>query len=132
MSEHPFAVTDQFNALAMQEFMRQPELYWPTRDALSPPPETVDFVGHMADPTVWTLAGMMRDHIVGYVQFVKRTTIMAEITVAFHPQYRGAIAKAMTQYAIGLAFDPERAIMKLIAEIPADNRAARLGAGALG
>jgi RimJ/RimL family protein N-acetyltransferase len=126
-----FAVTDRFDPLAMQAFMRQPELYWPVRDALSPQPEQVDFVAHMLEPTVWTLAGTLRGHIVGYVQFVARTTVMVELTAGFHPQFRGRIAKAIVQYAIGLTFR-DRGVLKIIALVPADNRAARYGTALLG
>lgn len=132
MSEQAgFDVTDRFDAQAMQAFMRQPALYWPVRDALAPQPEQVDFVGHMLEPTVWTLAGTLNGHIIGYVQFVARTSVMSELTVGFHPQCRGRIAKALTQYAIGLAFR-DHGLLKLIACIPADNRAAQFGARLLG
>jgi hypothetical protein len=126
-----FVMTEQFNPNAMQEFMRRPELYWPVRDALSPQPETVDFITHMQNPSVWTLAATLEDMIIGYVQFVARTTVMVEITVAFHPQCRGKIAKAFTQHAIGMLFR-DRTVTKVIACIPADNRAARWGACAIG
>lgn len=126
-----FNVTDRFDPTAMQAFMRQPELYWPVRDALSPQPEAVDFVAHMLEPTVWTLAGTLRGHIVGYVQFTARTSVMVEMTVGFHPQFRGRIAKAIVQHAIGLTFR-DRGVLKIIACVAADNRAARLGTSLLG
>lgn len=126
-----FNVTDRFAPLDMQAFMRQPELYWPVRDALSPQPENVDFVSQMLEPTVWTLAGTLRGHIIGYVQFCARTTVMVELTVGFHPQFRGKIAKAIVQHAIGLTFR-DRGVLKIIACVPTDNRAAIYGTRQLG
>ena len=126
-----FAVTDRFDAESMAAFMRQPALYWPTQDALAPPPEEVDFVGRMHTPSVWTYAATLRGQIIGYVQFAARTSVMSEITVGFHPQCRGRIAKVIVQHAIGLAFR-DLGVLKIIACIATDNRAARYGVARLG
>ena len=131
MSDAGFGMTDRFDPHVMQTFMRQPALYWPVRDALSVPPEQMNFVEHMMEPSVWTLAGTLGGHIIGYVQFTARTSVMSEITVGFHPQCRGRIAKALTAHAIGLLFR-DHGVLKIIACVPADNRAARWGACALG
>lgn len=131
MSDVGFAVTDRFDAEAMQVFMRQPELYWPTQDALAPQPETVDFTERMLSPSVWTYAVTLSGHICGYVQFVARTSVMSELTVGFHPQCRGKIAKIVVAHAIGLAFR-DLGVLKIIACIPADNKPAIYGVRVLG
>lgn len=131
MAQDGFNVTDRFDAESMAAFMRQPALYWPTRDALAPEPEQVDFVGQMQTPSVWTYAATLNNHIVGYVQFSARTSVMSELTVGFHPQCRGQIAKALTRHCIGLAFR-DLGVLKVIACIAADNRAARYGVRQLG
>lgn len=126
-----FAVTDRFDAEAMQAFMRRPDVYWSSGDALMPPPEAMNFVEHMAHPDVYTLAATHAGHVVGYVQFNRRTSIGAEIHVGFHPQYRGFVAKRVIEYAIGLVFR-DKGLLKLWATVPSDNRAAVLGAKAIG
>lgn len=126
-----FAVTDRFDPEVMQAFMRRPDVYWSAADALMPPPEAMDFVGHMAHPDVYTLAATHGGHVVGYVQFNKRTSIGAEIHVGFHPQYRGIVAKRVVEYAIGLVFR-DKGLLKLWAIVASDNRAAVLGAKAIG
>lgn len=124
-------VAEQFDPLAMQAFRRRPDVYWSSTDALSPPPEALDFVGHMLHPDVWTIAGMLDGHIFGYVEFNRRTSIGAEIHVGFHPQFRGVIARAVTQFAIHKAFN-EKMLVKIWAPIPSDNKAALYGARHLG
>lgn len=126
-----FAVTEAFDIGDMQAFMRRPDVFWPGADALSPPPEALDFAEHMLHPDTWIVAGTFRGHIIGYVKFIKRTSIGAEIHVGFHPQFRGQIAGAVCKYAIALAFK-ERGFLKLWAIIPSDHRAALWGAYALG
>jgi RimJ/RimL family protein N-acetyltransferase len=121
--ENQIGATDNFNHAAMQDFMRIPELYWSAADALSPQPEQIDFVGHMAHPDTWTVAITYDQYIVGYVQFIRRTSIGAEIHVGFHPNFRGHIAKGAIQYAIGVAFGVKH-LLKLWAIIPSDNRPA--------
>lgn len=123
--------TDQFSPEAMQALRRRPDLYWAMSDALAPPPENVDFIEHMLHPDVWTVAGTLNGYVFGYVEFVRRTSIGAEIHVGFHPQFRGVIARAITQYAISRAFG-EKGLVKLWAPIPSDNRAALFGARHLG
>lgn len=126
-----FAVTDVFNPVAMQEFRRRPDIYWAGADALSPPPEALDFVGHMLHPDVWTVAGTLGGIIFGYVEFNRKTSIGAEIHVAFHPQFRGKIARAVTLEAIRRAF-AYKGLIKLWAPIPSDNRRALMGARLIG
>lgn len=116
-----FAATDRFDPFEMQSLMQMPEIYWQASDALAPQPEEMDFVGHMAHPHTWTLAATYDAHIIGYVQFVRRTSIGAEIHTGFHPQFRGnAIPKKMCEYAIGQAFI-EKQLHKLWAIIASDN-----------
>lgn len=125
------AVTDRFEPEAMQAFRRRSDLFWEGADALSPPPESLDFIAHMLHPDVWTVAGVIAGHIFGFVEFNKRTSIGAEIHVGFHPQFRGRIARAVTLYAIGLAFK-ERGLLKLWAPIPSDHKAALMAARLIG
>lgn len=122
-----FSATDQFDPQQMQSFMRRPDIYWPAMDAMAPPPETMDFIGHLMSPYTWTVAAMWSGEIIGYVQFVTRTSVGAELSVAFHPQARGRVAKAFTEYAVGRAFS-ERGLLKLWAIIPSDNRRAIMAA----
>jgi RimJ/RimL family protein N-acetyltransferase len=122
-----FTASDQFDPMQMQEFMRRPEVYWALNDAMAPPPEAMDFAEHLMNPTVWTVAALWDQHIIGYVQLCQRTSIGAEMTVAFHPQARGRVARTFTEYAIGRAFT-ERGLLKLWAIIPSDNRRAIMAA----
>jgi RimJ/RimL family protein N-acetyltransferase len=126
-----FAATDNFNHEAMQDFMRIPEIYWSAADALSPQPEQIDFVGHMSHPDTWTVAIHYGEFIVGYVQFIKRTSVGAEIHTGFHPNFRGRVAKEAIQYAIGIAFSVKH-LLKLWAIVPSDNRPAIVLARAVG
>lgn len=131
MSQVQFGMTEQFDPVDMQEVMRSVDIYWAARDALSPPPEAVNFIDHLLHPDTWTLAATLGPAIIGYVQFIKRTSVMAEMGVGFRPQFRGKIAKAMTQYAIGQAFT-QKGLLKIIAIISADNRPSRYGVSLLG
>src|SRR5689334_9877062 len=83
--------TDVFDPQAMQALRRRPDIYWPSADALSPPPDNVDFISHMLHPDVWTVAGTLGGHIFGFCEFNRRTSIGAEFHCGFHPQFRGVI-----------------------------------------
>jgi RimJ/RimL family protein N-acetyltransferase len=132
MSDSPsIQVVDQFDPLAMQAFRRRPDVYWPAADALSPQPDTMDFVGHMLHPDIWTVAGTLGGHIFGYCEFNRRTSVGAEFHVGFHPQFRGKIALEVCRFAIGRAFG-EKGLVKLWSPIASDNRGAVLGALRLG
>jgi RimJ/RimL family protein N-acetyltransferase len=131
MEQLAFSVSDRFDPAIMQEFMRRPDVYWDVRDALAPQPESVDFVSHMLHPDVWTVAAKLGEHIVGYIQFNRRTSVMAEMTVAFHPQARGRVARTFVQIALQVAFT-EKGLLKVLACIPDDNRAAIYGVRHLG
>lgn len=124
-------VTDRFDPAAMQEFMRQPAIYWPGTDAMAPAPESIDFVGYMLQPHIWTLAATHGPYIVGFVYFDLRTSIGAELHVGFHPQFRGVAAREVVRFALAKAFK-EKGILKVWAPIPSDNRAALFGARHLG
>jgi RimJ/RimL family protein N-acetyltransferase len=126
-----FSATDQFDPYAMQEFMRRPEIYWAVSDTMSPPPEAMDFIGHLTSPYVWTVAALWQQDIIGYVLFETRTTVSAVLHVAFLEGARGQVARAFTQHAIGRAFT-ERGLLKLWAFVPTDNRRALMGARHLG
>lgn len=122
-----FSATDQFDPYKMQAFCRRPEIYWAINDAMSPQPEAMDFISHLMSQYTWTVAAQWDGEIIGYVQFVQRTSVAAEMTVGFHPQARGRVARTFTEYAIGRAFT-ERGLLKLCAVIPADNRRAIVAA----
>lgn len=122
-----FSATDSFDPHEMQAFCRRPDIYWAINDAMSPPPEAMDFISHLLSPYTWTVAAQWNGEIIGYVQFVQRTSVGAELTVAFHPQARGRVARTFTEYAIGRAFT-ERGLLKLWAIVPADNRRAIVAA----
>ena len=109
--------------------MRHPDIYWPTRDAIAPQPENVHFI--FDDPEVWTVAALWDGHIIGYVQFIRKTSIGAEVHTAFMPEFRGKPAKAIGQFAIAKAFT-EKALLKLWAPIPSDNRPAMMAARLMG
>jgi RimJ/RimL family protein N-acetyltransferase len=66
---------------------------------------------------------MYDELIIGYVLFVKRTSVGAEIHCGFHPQARGKIAKACIEDAIHRAFT-DKGLVKLWGIIPSDNRRA--------
>lgn len=121
MSEQTFTITDRFDPVAMQEFMRRPDMYWPATDALAPPPDSIDFIAHLLHSDTYTLACCVLDHLVGYVKFVKRTSISAEIHVAFLPQLSGQAKKAFGQAAVGRAFS-DLGLINLWATIPSDQR----------
>lgn len=126
-----FNVTDRFDPHAMQEFMRQPAIYWPGTDAMAPDPGSIDFVGYMCQSHIWTLAATHGPYIVGYVYFDVRTSIGAELHVGFHPQYRGTLAREVVRFALAKAF-AEKGLLKVWAPIPSDNKPALYGARHLG
>lgn len=114
-------ITDRFDPNAMQAFMRRPDMYWPSTDALAPPPEAMDFIAHLLHSDTYTLACCVEDHLAGYVKFVKRTSISAEIHLAFLPQLGGRVKKAFGQAAIAKAFG-DLGLVNLWACIPSDLR----------
>lgn len=124
-------VVEAFDPQAMQAFRRRADVYWEANDALAPPPENVDIISHMLHPDVWTVAGVLAGHIFGYVEFIRRTSVGAELHVGFHPQFRGVIARAVVRLAIHRAF-AEKGLVKLWAPIASDNKAALFGARHLG
>lgn len=129
--EHQLAVTDRFDPYVMQAFMRQPDIYWAGADALAPQPEQRDFVSYLQHSDVWTLGAFHAGFVFGFVTFNQRTSVGAEIHVGFHPQYRGYIAGKVVQFALDQAFN-QKGLLKVWAPIPADNRAAIMGARRLG
>jgi RimJ/RimL family protein N-acetyltransferase len=129
--EMTFAATDRFDVDAMASFMRRPEIYWPASDCLAPPPEAMRFEEHLVSPHVWTIAATYQDQIIGYVQFIQKTTIGAEIHTGFHPKARGKVAKTMIEYAIAMAFR-DRGLTKLWGIIASDNKPALMMAASIG
>jgi len=123
VSGEDFSVTDRYEMGAMAAMMRHPAVYWSATDALAPQPEEMDFESHLAHPDTWTVAATFRGVIIGYIQFIKRTSVMAEIHTGFLPQFRGLIAKNFIKHCIGLAFT-QKGLTKLCAMIPSDNKPA--------
>lgn len=126
-----FAATDRFAVDEMAAFMRRPEIYWSASDCLAPPPEAIQFEEHLVSPHVWTVAATFHGAIIGYIQFIQKTTIGAEIHTGFHPKTRGKIAKTMIEYAIAMAFR-DRGLTKIWGIIPSDNKPALMMAAAIG
>jgi RimJ/RimL family protein N-acetyltransferase len=126
-----FDISPTLNVRDMAAFMRTPDIYWSASDALAPAPENLDLESHLVSPFVFTLTCTYGPTIVGYVQFIQRTSIGGEIHTGFHQSCRGAIAKAFIQHAIGIAFR-DKGFLKLWAIIPSDNRPAMILARHIG
>lgn len=124
-----FTVTNDHTAAA--SIMRRSDIYWSAQDAMSPPPETVDYREYLAHPDVWAVTALYNGTPVGYVVLMQRTSIGAELHVGFVRECRGLIAKTFVLHTIGVAFR-DRGLLKLWAIVPSDNRAAILGAKAVG
>lgn len=131
MTELGFHPTENFAVADMASFMRQPELYWPTTDALAPQPADMRLEEYLTSQWVWTLACCYNNNIIGYVQLNTKTSIGAEFHTGFHPNCRGRIAKVFVEYAITRAFT-DKGLLKLWALIASDNRPAILGAKSVG
>lgn len=129
--EAQWRVSDQFDPMAMQAFRRRPDIYWGGSDAMLPAPEQMDFIPHMMHPDVWIVAATLNGHIFGFVEFNRRTSVMAEIHCGFHPEFRGRIALVVVRHAIALAFR-DHGLAKLVAIIPSDHRPAIIGALRIG
>lgn len=131
VAQEDFYPSDSYSVPAMAAFMRRPDIYQSASDALAPAPEQMGFEEHLVNPHTWTLGAMFRGEIIGYVQFIQRTSIGGEIHTGFHPQCRGRIAKAFIQYAIAQAW-ATKGFLKLWALIPGDNRPALVLARTIG
>lgn len=131
VSQPQFGTTETWKLDDMTAFMKRPDIYWSASDALAPSPDQMDFTPHLLNPYVWTIGATYDGDIIGYVQFVKRTSIGAEIHAGFHPQFRGKIAKAFVLNGVARAFK-EKGLLKLWAIMPSDNRAAILMSKACG
>lgn len=125
-----FAMSERYDMQAMCQFMARPEIYWATHDRLFPQPEQVDFRPELCHPQTATFAAMYQGQIVGYVQFMRRTSISAEMHLAFREGFRGKVAKTMTLYAMSQIF--QRGMLKVWAGVPSDNRLALLAARHIG
>lgn len=126
-----FWPSETFDLPAMCAFMRRPDLYASTYDSMAPAPEQLDLEGHLLKAEVWTLAAMWQSHIVGYVQFNRRTSVAAEVTTGFHPQVPGVAKKAFGAYALAKGWR-ELGLLTVWALIPSDHRKARLAARVYG
>lgn len=128
------AITDRWTAGSVNricEFMRIPELYWSVNDRLYPQPDERDLESWIRQPDVSTFVASWDHTIIGYVQFVRRSSVCAEMTVAYAPQWRGNCARTLTLYAMAELFK-SRGILKIIAGVPTDNRAALVAARIIG
>lgn len=117
-----YGISERYDMQAMCQFMARPEVYWATHDRLFPQPEQVDFTRELAHPQTATFAATYKDQIIGYVQFLRRTSIAAEMHLAFREGFRGKIAKVLTLYAMSQVF--QRGMLKLWAGIPSNNHLA--------
>jgi RimJ/RimL family protein N-acetyltransferase len=125
-----YNISERYDMQAMCQFMARPEIYWATHDRLFPQPEQVDFTQELYHPQTATFAATFRGQIIGYVQFMRRTSIGAEMHLAFREGFRGKIAKAMTLFALSQIF--QRGMLKVWAGVPSDNRLALLAARHIG
>ena len=123
MERELFQITERWDVEAMCGFLAQPELYWQINDHLSPQPEALNWREYVSRQDVATYAATWEGNIVGYVQFLKRTSVGAEMTVAFREGFRGRIAKTLTLAAMANAFE-KKMLLKLWATVPTDNRLA--------
>lgn len=129
-----YAMTDQWPEKAIPHicaFMRRPELYWSVNDRLAPQPEQMNLEGWLLHPDVNTYVALAESHMVGYVQFVRKTSIGAELHAAFIPVVRGLIAKRLCRFAMADMFK-QKGLLKMWSPIPSDNRAAVFAARHLG
>jgi acetyltransferase (GNAT) family protein len=124
-----FHPSEHFDISAMAAFMRQPDIFAATMDALSPAPENIDYESFLLGPNVRTIACLYNHGIIGYVQFQAKTSVAVELTVAFLPQARGKIAHTFCSYAIEQAWSR---CLTVFALVPSDNLAARQGCRLLG
>jgi RimJ/RimL family protein N-acetyltransferase len=111
--------------------MALPEIYWATHDRLAPLPEVVDWQRDLSLPDVATFTATFRNNVIGYVQFTRRTSIGAEMHVAFRENFRGRVARTMTLHAMATVFR-DRGLLKIWGGVPADNRRAQLAARHIG
>ena len=127
--EAPLRIPAAMHAVAA--LMSIPELYWAINDRLSPQPEQLNWQEYLSRPDVATYVATAHNQAMGYVQFVRKTSIMAELTVAFLPPFRGNVARHLTLYAIADVFKT-KGMLKIYATVPSDNRAALYAARFIG
>lgn len=90
-------------------------------DDMIPPAECIDFEKFLLQANVGTFLLEYKEIPVGYIQFVGRNSIMAEIHVAFLPPFRGKCAKEAIKFSLSKIFR-EKGILKVIANIAVDCR----------
>ena len=112
-------------------FMREPRIYWAINDHLAMQPESWNIEEYIKHPDVQTYVAAHNDMMIGYVQFVRRTSMCGEMTVAFAPHWRGGIAREMTRYAMAEMFRTG-SLLKIFASVPTDNKPAIFAARHIG
>lgn len=114
---------DRFPLGDIASFMRHPEIYGAGGDDLTPPAQNVDFEGFITQHNVLTYILPYDRFPVGFVQFVLRNSIMAEMHVGFLPLFRGRVARKAITEALRRVF-AEKGVLKVMAQLPSDARAA--------
>ena len=117
--------------MIVANLMAVPELYWSINDRLSPQPDQLNWPEYLSRQDVATFVASYGPHPIGYVQFIRKTSILAEMTVAFMDKFRGSVAKQLTLYAMSLVFK-EKGILKIFGTVPTDNRRALYAARHIG
>ena len=112
-----FGLSERWDMDALCAFLAQPELYWEINDHLSAQPEQLNWPNYVSRHDVATWAATWDGNIIGYVQFLKRTSIGAEMTLAFRENFRGRIAKTLTLAAMAQAFE-KKGLLKIWATVP--------------
>lgn len=109
----------------MDAFLKIPEIYFVSADDLIPSPEQVDFRPALCNDNRLTFGVTIEDiGLVGYIQYVRRNSIMCEVHAGFLKGYAGKIVKQAGIATLDLVFS-HKGMRKVIAVIPADNKAAR-------
>lgn len=120
-----FVMTDRWkperDLSSLCHFMRQPEIYWSIQDRLAPQPEQMDLEGWLLHQDCKTYVAQYDGLVIGYCQFVRRTSITVEMQVAYAKQFRGVPAKRLTMFAMADMFSA-KGILKIISPIASDNR----------
>ena len=126
-----YQMSERWDVETVSRFMADPQLYWAINDRLSPQPEQLNWPEYLSRPDVATYVATFYGNIVGYVQFLRRTMIGAEMTVAFRENHRGKVAKTLTLWALAHVFREKR-MLKVWAAVPSDNRLALVAARHIG
>jgi RimJ/RimL family protein N-acetyltransferase len=126
-----FEMSQRWQLDEVARFMAIPDLYWASNDRLAPQPEQMDFRQHLMHPDVGTYVARYQGTMIGYTQFIRKTSIGAEMHVAFLQPFRGRVAREMVRYAMANTFK-EYGLLKLWSPISSDNKPALFAARHIG